>query len=503
MALEIKQQLKLSQQLIMTPQLQQAIKLLQLSRLELLETLHQEIEANPILEESAGEEQEYGPSEGTSEEPAPEAEAPVGEVAISERALEDMDWDNYLNDYSSPRHEGGGEDRELPSFENILSRKTSLNDHLLWQLSLSNLSPEDQRIGEELIGNLDKNGYLTVTVDDIAAAVPADQARVAETLRRIQEFDPPGVAARDLKECLLIQARTLYGSPPWVEEILENHMGYLENKNYAGLAKVLQAPPEEIGQAVQLILHLDPKPGRAFSIEEPQYISPDIFVYKVGEEYIIVLNDDGLPRLRINSFYRQALSRKNDVPEGTRDYIQEKLRSALWLIKSIQQRQRTIYRVTESIFKFQRPFLDYGISHLKPLILRDVAEDVQMHESTISRVTTNKYVYTPQGIYELKYFFNSSLPGANGETVASESVKEKIRQLIAREDPRRPLSDQEITELLQKEKIHIARRTVAKYRELLTILPSSKRRNPNFVPPPSPPSPAASGPEEEEDLLDE
>jgi RNA polymerase sigma-54 factor len=503
MALEIKQQLKLSQQLIMTPQLQQAIKLLQLSRLELLDTLHQEIEANPILEESAGEEQEYGLSEASAEEPAPELEAPVSEVAISERALEDMDWDNYLNEYSSSRSEGSGEDRELPAFENILSRKTSLSDHLLWQLSLSNFSPEDQRIGEELIGNLDKNGYLTAAVEDVAAATGAEPGQVEETLRRLQEFDPLGVAARNLKECLLIQARALYGALPWVEEILENHMGHLESKNYAALAKALQAPPEEVGQAVQVILQLDPKPGRAFSIEEPQYISPDIFIYKVGDEYVIVLNDDGLPRLRINSFYRQALSQKNAIPDGTRDYIQEKLRSALWLIKSIQQRQRTIYRVTESIFKFQRPFLDNGIAQLKPLILRDVAEDVQMHESTISRVTTNKYVYTPQGIYELKYFFNSSLPGADGEQVASESVKEKIRQLIAKEDPRRPLSDQEITELLQQEKIHIARRTVAKYRELLALLPSSKRRKPNFIPPQPLAGPAAAEAGGEDDWADD
>ena len=484
MALEIKQQLKLSQQLIMTPQLQQAIKLLQLSRLELQETLHQEIEANPILEDLADEEPESGPSERGAEDPLPEAEASLGEVAVSERAMEDMDWDNYFNEYSSPRHEGGAENRELPAFENILSRKVGLTDHLMWQLSLSNLSAEDQRIGEEIIGNLDKNGYLTATLEEIASATQTDPARVAETLVRVQELDPPGVAARDLKECLLIQARLLLGTTPWVEEILQNHMAYLETKNYAALAKALQAPPEEIAQAVQIILHLDPKPGRAFSIEEPQYISPDIFIYKVGEEYIIVLNDDGLPRLRINAFYRQALSQKNMIPDGTREYIQEKLRSALWLIKSIQQRQRTIYRVTESIFKFQRAFLDHGISHLKPLILREVAEDVQMHKSTISRVTTNKYVYTPRGIYELKYFFNSSLPGANGESVASESVKDQIRQLIAKEDSRRPWSDQELTDLLRREKIHIARRTVAKYRELLGLLPSSKRKDPNYIPPP-------------------
>ncbi|MBI5603985.1 MAG: RNA polymerase factor sigma-54 [Deltaproteobacteria bacterium] len=476
MALEIKQQLRLSQQLIMTPQLQQAIKLLQLSRLELLENLHQELEANPVLEEALSEDLEASQVEKTEGGSEAEVEDRQPEVNIGEQAFENMDWDNYLNDYYTPRSEDISEDRDIPSYENMVSKKTSLTDHLMWQLSLSNLTPEEERMGSEIIGNLDGNGYLKASLEEISQSTGLDMDLAERVLKRIQEFDPLGVASRDLKECLLIQARHLTHSNPWVESIILDHLNSLETKNYQAIARALQAPIEEIIPAIEVILHLDPKPGRLYSDEESQYISPDIFVYKVGEEVHIVLNEDGLPRLRINAFYKQALSQRGAVSETTRDYIQEKLRSAIWLIKSIHQRQRTIYRVAESIFKFQHDFLDHGISHLKPLILKDVAEEVQMHESTISRVTTNKYVHTPQGIFELKFFFNSSLAGANGETVASESVKERIRLLISGEDQTHPLSDQELTELLLKENIHIARRTVAKYREALGLLPSNKRK---------------------------
>jgi RNA polymerase sigma-54 factor len=478
MALEIKQQLKLSQQLIMTPQLQQAIKLLQLSRLELLESLHQELESNPILEEILSEELE--PNQGEIEkvpgEPEVGPEDRQAEVTIGDQAFEGTDWDNYINDYYSPRSEDISEDRELSSYENIVSQKTSLTDYLMWQLSLSNLTPEEESVGAEIIGNLDVNGYLAASLEEIAQSTHQETAFVEKVLQRIQELDPLGVASRDLKECLLIQARHLAVQNPWVQVIISDHLTSLETKNYQAIARALQAPLEEIFPAVETILQFDPKPGRLYSDEEAQYISPDIFVYKIGDEVHIVLNEDGLPRLRINAFYRQALEKRGSVSEATRDYIQEKLRSAIWLIKSIHQRQRTIYRVTESIFRFQREFLDNGVAHLKPLILRDVAEEVQMHESTISRVTTNKYVHTPQGIFELKYFFNSSVPGVNGETVASESVKERIRVLVAHEDPANPLSDQELTERLLKENIIIARRTVAKYREALRVLPSNKRK---------------------------
>lgn len=476
MALEIKQQLRLSQQLIMTPQLQQAIKLLQLSRLELLENLHQELEANPVLEEALSEEVEASQIERTEGDSEAGIEDRQPEVNIGEQAFENMDWDNYLNDYYTPRSEDISEDRDIPSYENMVSKKTSLTDHLMWQLSLSNLTPEEERMGSEIIGNLDVNGYLKASLEEISQSTGLDMDLAERVLKRIQEFDPLGVASRDLKECLLIQARHLTHLNPWVESIILDHLNSLETKNYQAIARALQAPIEEIIPAIEVILHLDPKPGRLYSDEESQYISPDIFVYKVGDEVHIVLNEDGLPRLRINAFYKQALSQRGAVSETTRDYIQEKLRSAIWLIKSIHQRQRTIYRVAESIFKFQHDFLDHGISHLKPLILKDVAEEVQMHESTISRVTTNKYVHTPQGIFELKFFFNSSLAGADGETVASESVKERIRLLISGEDQTHPLSDQELTELLLKENIHIARRTVAKYREALGLLPSNKRK---------------------------
>jgi RNA polymerase sigma-54 factor len=476
MALEIKQQLKLSQQLIMTPQLQQAIKLLQLSRLELLENIHQELEANPVLEESLSEDLEPSLVEKSPGDGEVDMEDRQTEVTIGEQAFENMDWDNYLNDYYVPRSEDISEDRDVPSYENIVSKKTSLVDHLMWQLSLSNLTPPEEGVGSEIIGNLDVNGYLMASLEEITQSSGQEMAVVEKVLRRIQEFDPLGVASRDLRECLLIQTRHLGHLNPWVEGIIQDHLHSLETKNYHAIARALQAPIEEIIPAIEIILALDPKPGRPYSDEEAQYISPDIYVFKIGEEIHIVLNEDGLPRLRINAFYKQALSQRGAVSETTREYIQDKLRSAIWLIKSIHQRQRTIYRVAESIFKFQREFLDKGVSHLKPLILKDVAEEVQMHESTISRVTTNKYVHTPQGIFELKFFFNSSLSGANGESVGSESVKEKIRQLIAQEDPLHPLSDQELTEILLKDNINIARRTVAKYREALGALPSNKRK---------------------------
>ena len=476
MALEIKQQLKLSQQLIMTPQLQQAIKLLQLSRLELLENIHQELEANPVLEESLSEDMEPSLVEKSPGDGEVDMEDRQTEVTIGEQAFENMDWDNYLNDYYVPRSEDISEDRDVPSYENIVSKKTSFVDHLMWKLSLYNLTPPEEGVGSEIIGNLDVNGYLMASLEEITQSSGQEMAVVEKVLRRIQEFDPLGVASRDLRECLLIQTRHLGHLNPWVEGIIQDHLHSLETKNYHAIARALQAPIEEIIPAIEIILALDPKPGRPYSDEEAQYISPDIYVFKIGEEIHIVLNEDGLPRLRINAFYKQALSQRGAVSETTREYIQDKLRSAIWLIKSIHQRQRTIYRVAESIFKFQREFLDKGVSHLKPLILKDVAEEVQMHESTISRVTTNKYVHTPQGIFELKFFFNSSLSGANGESVGSESVKEKIRQLIAQEDPLHPLSDQELTEILLKDNINIARRTVAKYREALGALPSNKRK---------------------------
>jgi RNA polymerase sigma-54 factor len=478
MTFELKQSLKLSQQLIMTPQLQQAIKLLQLSRIELVDMIQQEMEENPLLEEPATE--EFG-EEGA---PAPE----VGEVKTAERTgevtgegdgKEDFDWDSYLEDYGPMRVTYEREEDEGPSWENMLSRKTTLTDHLMWQLGLSRMSEIERKIGEEIIGNLDSSGYLAATVEEIAEPVKVSPEVVEKVLAKIQEFDPPGIASRDLKECLMAQAKVLGVKNPLIETIIRDHIHDLETKNYNNIAKKLKVPLTDILDAIFLISRMDPKPGLVYSDEGPQYIIPDVFVFKVSDEYKIILNDEGLPRLRISNFYREILGGASEgatSADECKKYIKERLQSATWLIKSIQQRQRTIFRVTESIVKFQREFFDQGIQFLKPLVLRDVADDVEMHESTISRVTTNKYMHTPRGIFELKYFFNSSINKTSGDAIASKSVQEEIRKIISGEDTRKPLSDSEIVDILSRQGISIARRTVAKYREMMGILPSSKRK---------------------------
>ena len=479
MAIELRQHLKLAQQLIMTPQLQQAIKLLQLSRLELLETISEELQDNPLLEESQDVEPEQ---EGRAEEEQPvnrEASVPeVTEVTIDEKAKEDFDWENYLGDYSSGskvRMERE-ERRELPAIESRLVQKPSLDAHLQWQLHMSNLNETQKEVGTMILGNLGRDGYLKATAAEIAEMAECEEPLVEEVLHHVHGFDPLGVAARDLQECLLIQARSLQLEDDLVVNIITNHLRDLENRNYHAIVKATGRNPEEIREAIDIITGLDPKPGRQYDEEEVQYISPDIFVYKVEDEFVILLNEDGMPKLRISPFYREALSKDGNVTEQAREYIQGKLRSAAWLIKSIHQRQKTIYRVMESILAFQREFFDKGIAYLKPMVLRDVAQDIQMHESTISRVTTNKYAFTPQGIFELKYFFNSSIRRSHGGSIASASVQEKIRQIIANEDSKKPYSDDKIARILKEDQIHIARRTVAKYREMLKVLPSNKRK---------------------------
>ncbi len=474
MALELKQQLKLSQQLIMTPQLQMAIKLLQLSRLELMETIRQELEENPALEEI----QETAGEAGEPGEEAPKAESPIIEaVTIKEQLSDDVDWSNYIDEYNSPgRINLESESHETPGFEPFLSRPTSLQDHLLWQLLMTAPSQEAEAIGSLIAGNLNADGYLDTSMAELAAAAGSDENTVAQVLSLMQTFDPVGVCARDLTECLLIQLRHLGIDNTLAGDIVRNHLHHLENKNYKAICKALKVSMEDVARAVNVIRSLEPRPGREFAEDTAQYITPDIYVYKLGDEYVIMLNDDGLPKLRVNSFYRNAIRRGAEIPANAKDYVQDKMRSAAWLIRSIHQRQKTIYRVMESILRFQREFFDRGIAYLKPMVLRDVAEDIGMHESTISRVTTNKYAHTPQGIFELKYFFNSSIRRVDGDAIASASVQNKIRQIIDNEDHRRPLSDDKIAKLLKAQNIDIARRTVAKYREILRVLPSSKRK---------------------------
>ena len=477
-ALELRQQLRLSQQLIMTPQLQQAIKLLQLSRLELLETINQELETNPLLEETLDEGTE---GDGTSEErgePSEEFAEEFKEVQVVEKLREDFDWDSYLEEYntSTPVLIETDPNREWPSFDHRLTLPSTLEDHLHWQLRFCDMTEREKEIGVFIIGNLNGDGYLDASLEEIATMAEVGLKEVESVLAKVQVLDPVGVAARNLQECLLVQARNLNLQDDLVISILENHLHYLENKNFQGLVRALKKSPDEVKFAVDLILQLNPRPGSAFNEESVQYISPDVYVLKVDDEFVILLNEDGMPKLRVSSYYKEALGQDAVIPTDAKDFIHNKLRSAAWLIKSIHQRQRTLYKVGQSIVKLQLEFFEKGVAFLKPMVLRDVAEDVGMHESTISRVTANKYMDTPHGIFELKYFFNSSINSVLGEAVASESVKERIRQLIKGEDTTKPYSDQEIVEILEGENIRIARRTVAKYREMLNILPSSKRR---------------------------
>jgi RNA polymerase sigma-54 factor len=478
--------LRLQQKLIMTPQLQQAIRLLQLSRLEMNQMITQEIMENPLLEDIAletSEEETSLPPESDTERR--EEDSQFKEVEqVEEFGGLSFKWDEYLDEDSA---EGSKEpsyyrssSEDLPSYEQTLTKPTSLVDHLLWQLSLYSVTEAEKRIGTIIVGNLDDDGYLRTPMEEIGVIAGCGADEVEKVLELIQTFDPQGVGARDLKECLLIQIEQLGLQGTLISAVIEHHLGDLENKKYAVIGRSLGVSVEEVFQASKVIEHLEPKPGRPFSSTENLYIIPDVFVVKLEGNYVVILNDDGLPRLRINPYYKRLLRSKETATDLTKAYVEDKLRSARWLIRSIEQRNRTICRVSESIVKFQRDFFDRGIGYLKPLVLKQVADDISMHESTISRVTTHKYMYTPQGIFELKFFFNSSVPrlGGEGESLSSVTVREMIRKMVVEEDPKKPLTDQEIVEALKLKNIGIARRTVAKYRAWLNIPSASKRKTP-------------------------
>jgi RNA polymerase sigma-54 factor len=341
---------------------------------------------------------------------------------------------------------------------------------------MSGLSEDQRIIGAHIIGNLNEDGYLDSSIDEIAGIVGCCLEDVRLVIETVQSFDPVGVAASNMRECLLVQVRFHNLQGTVVESIIADHLWELEENRYDQIARALSVSTDQVLAAVSVLRNMDPRPGRAFSSDETIYITPDIYIVRVGDDYEIIQNEDGLPKLRISSYYKELLRSKNSLSENAKGYIQDKLRAASWLIKSIHQRQRTIYRVTESIARFQRAFLDKGVTHLRPLVLRDVAEDINMHESTVSRVTTNKYVHTPQGLFELKYFFNSSINSIEGDAIASESVKEHIRKIVKEENPNKPYSDQELAEMMRDYNVRVARRTVAKYRESMGILPSRKRR---------------------------
>ncbi|MBP6629534.1 MAG: RNA polymerase factor sigma-54 [Kofleriaceae bacterium] len=494
MGMEMRQELKLSQQLVMTPQLQQAIKLLQLSRMELAEMVHEELLENPLMDdefdlaqERSGEREQVGGDEqfNSQLEGAGQTEIPLdqpkidgaaqSEVKGDASAVGEIDWENYLDSYQSgPANPGfRGDSDELPGVEATLTKPPSLHDHLAWQLKLTDLPPKALEIGLEIIGNIDADGYIKdPPLSDIAADLGATEEECEIVLEKIQTFDPVGIAARSLAECMLIQAMHAGQDDDLVVKMIRSHLGNLEKKNYQAIARDLKQPLDEVYEAAKVVMEFDPRPGRQYSSDDAHYITPDVYIHKVGDKFFVVPNDDGLPKLKISNFYKSAMG----TGAASKDYVQDKLRSAQWLIRSIQQRQRTIIKVAESILKFQRDFFDKGIAHLRPLILRDVAEDIGMHESTVSRVTTNKYVHTPQGIFELKFFFSSGISRTNGEDMASQAVKSKIKELVDGEDAKRPHSDQKLVELLKTGGIDIARRTVAKYREQMGILSSSKRK---------------------------
>lgn len=488
MALELKQGLRLAQQLVVTPQLQQAIKLLQLSRLELATLIQKELLENPVLEESDGnpdEDTDEKKSAAETHEEAKDADRghdhTADEVGTADGKMNepaDFDWSNYVESFNAPEYSterDRGSD-ETPVYENVTSLTESLHDHLLWQLHLSAMNERQQKIGTEIIGNINDDGYLRSSVEEIASGTGVELEEAKEVLARIQEFDPAGVAARDVKECLTLQSKLLGEDGRLIAAIVDDCLPELERHDPAAIAKKKSLPLEKVKYLVHMISELDPKPGRAFNQETPQYITPDVYVQKVGDEYVVTLNEDGMPKLKVSEFYRKTLMRGSSAGDQTKEYVQDRLRSAMWLIKSIHQRQRTMFRVSTSIVKFQRDFFEKGMGHLRPLVLRDVAEDIEMHESTISRVTANKFMHTPRGIFELKFFFNSGVHQLEGGGIASEVVKLLIKKLIAEEDAKNPLSDQEISDKLQAKNINMARRTVAKYREALGVLPSSKRK---------------------------
>ena len=487
MALEQKLSLKLAQKLVMTPSLQQAIKLLQMTRMELQTVVAQELVENPVLEE-ADETFESESSDETAEETAETQSEETGTEELDhQESMDDIDLDAYFNDYL----EGSTgptvfEAREAPPLENTLTREPDLYDHLLWQLHMTDVSARQREIAELIIGNLDPDGFLVASTEELqlmgwqetpGEAYTADE--VQEALCLVQNLDPPGVACADLKESLTRQLDAR-GEPEdsLVRRVIDEAWDLFLKRQFQQIARQLDISLSELEPVVESIRGLQLRPGRKFSTERTHYVEPDVHITKVSGKYVILLNDDGMPRLRISNAYRRML--RNMVNDGkqadARQFIKEKLRSAVWLIKSLDQRQRTIYKVSDSIVRQQQAFLERGIEYLRPMVLRDVADDIGMHESTVSRVVSNKYMHTPRGLFPMKFFFHSGIDREYGSDISSLTVKRKIQHLIQDEDAKRPLSDSELTRMLQREGINIARRTVAKYRDELGVPSSTNRK---------------------------
>jgi RNA polymerase sigma-54 factor len=488
MALEQKLSLKLSQRLVMTPSLQQAIKLLQMTRMELETVVAQELEGNPVLEEvePGADEEEAAATAGTEAEAKEREETPELDPLGPTAGTSETSFEEWLtNSWGEGGTGGEWEPRQAPPLENTLTREPDLYDHLLWQIHLSDFPAKQREIAEMIVGNLDPDGFLVASLDEIGALGGEEEGgccseeEVRETLEKVRRLDPPGIACADLQESLLLQLE-LRGEPndslAW--RILSEHWDAFLRRHYPAIARALGVGLADLEPVIEQISALQTRPGREFSNDRPHYVEPDVYVVRVSDEYVIQLNDDGLPRLRVSRAYRAMLKkiRAEGQQADAQSFLSEKIRAALWLIKSLDQRQRTIYKVAESIVRQQREFLDSGIDYLRPMILRDVADDIGMHESTVSRVVSNKYIHTPRGLFPLKFFFHSGIDREYGEDISSLTVKKKIRVLIEAEDPRHPLSDSELMRILHREGIQIARRTVAKYRDELKLPSSADRR---------------------------
>ncbi len=463
---------ELRQHLVMTPKLQQAIKLLQVTALELQQILKQELMINPMLEEP--DEGEDSDQEEKLEEVLDSDDNDDGELKTRE---EEIDWDRYLRDgfeYTA-REAGEWEDRD-EAFERVPVSKSTLAEYLLSQLRMATVADEETKIGEFIIGSLDGDGLLTISTEEIGSLLSVDTEKVAKVLVLIKTFDPPGVGASDLRECLLIQLALQEQEDSLAWTLVKDYFDELIQRRYPEIAKKIKVDVADIQAAEEIIGKLDPRPGARYASDEPRYIVPDLIVEKVDDDYVVQHNDRNVPRLRISRAYRDIITGAKGRSKKEHQYVKDKLNSAVWLIRTIDQRRRTMIKVMEEILEVQRAFFDKGIEHLKPLTLQQIAERVDMHESTVSRVTNSKYVQTPRGVFELKYFFSTGLMTDNGEAASSRKIKARITEIIDKEDKRKPLSDQTIATLLKEDGFRVARRTVAKYRDRLGVLPARMRK---------------------------
>jgi RNA polymerase sigma-54 factor len=480
MSLELRQEVKLSQKLVMTQQLRQAIKLLQLNRLELTNALHEEMAQNPMLEETADTQENISNPESLSAEEVKEVAESPETVQVSgddPKTVAEVNWEDYANnfdsDFSFARETPPA---DAPSQFDFISAAPGLLSFLAWQLTHIQLDEDDREIAWFILGNLDGHGFFEASITDICDYADCAEEEAEGMLRLVQSLDPPGVAARNIQESLLLQLERKGMEEDLVYLIVAQHIEELQTHNFSKIASTTDFTAREVQKAAGIISNLVPYPGNEYSNEQINYVTPDVYLYKLDDEFIIQINHDDLPQLQLSKDYQDLIREKKKLGSESKGYLLEKKRHAQNFINSIQYRQNSIYKVMKSLLKFQRDFFEKGPGHLKPLVLNDVAQDIGMHESTISRITSNKYVHTPQGIYELKYFFSSAVATTDGKMIAAEAIKNRIRQFIKKEAPEKPLSDNTISELLKEEGIKVARRTIAKYRDQMKILPVKHRR---------------------------